>query len=201
MSVRGKIAKWNDEKGFGFIAPSAGGNQVFMHIKALPRGSKRPQVGADVDFEVVKDSQGRLRAENVRLVGTSPSLSPAMKAFMASSICLVFIAALAAQGQVPLAVLWSYLGLSALSLGLYAFDKSAAKRGGQRVPENTLHIFSLLGGWPGAMYAQQLLRHKSSKNSFRVIFWLTVIGNVSALSYLLLPYGSLYLAILRQLGS
>lgn len=91
--------------------------------------------------------------------------------------------------------------MSVLSLGLYALDKSAAKKGGQRTPENTLHIFSLFGGWPGALYAQQFLRHKSRKTSFRVVFWLTIVVNVAALIYLLSPYGSPYLSMLNQIAS
>lgn len=201
MSVRGKIAKWNDEKGFGFIAPSSGGKQVFIHIKALPSGIKRPQVGADVTYELANDAQGRSRAENVRISGGQFSLGPAIKAFIASSIFLAFVATIAALGLIPFAVLWVYLGMSVLSLGLYALDKSAAKKGGQRTPENTLHIFSLFGGWPGALYAQQFLRHKSRKTSFRVVFWLTLVVNVAALIYLLSPYGSPYLSMLNQIAS
>lgn len=197
MSVRGKIAKWNDEKGFGFISPSSGGNPVFVHIKALPRGIKRPQVGADVTYEAVIDAQGRGRAENVNLIGGQFSLGPAVTAFITGGLFLAFVAAIAVHGRLPFFVLWLYLGMSALSLGMYALDKSAAKNGGQRTPENTLHLLSLGGGWPGAMYAQQLLRHKSSKTSFRIIFWLTVIINIAALIYLLSPYGSPYLAKLQ----
>lgn len=193
MSFRGKIAKWNDEKGFGFIAPDSGGNQVFVHIKALPRGVKRPQVGADVTYEAVIDTQGRSRAENVKLIGGQFSLGPAVTAFITGGVFLAFVAAIAVHGRLPFFVLWLYLGMSALSLGMYALDKSAAKKGGQRTPEKTLHLLSLGGGWPGAMYAQQLLRHKSSKTSFRIVFWLTVIINISALIYLLSPYGSPYL--------
>lgn len=201
MSVRGRITKWNDEKGFGFITPSSGGNQVFVHIKALPRGVKRPQVGTEVTYETVNDGQGRTRAESVSFIGGQLSLGPAVKAFIASSLFLVFVATIAAYDRLPFAVLWLYLGMSVLSICLYALDKSAAKKGGQRTPENTLHTLSLFGGWPGAMYAQQLLRHKSSKTSFRVVFWLTMIINVTALIYLLSPYGSPYLGMLKQITS
>lgn len=201
MSVRGRITKWNDQKGFGFITPSSGGNQVFVHIKALPRGVKRPQVGTEVTYETVNDGQGRTRAESVSFIGGQLSLGPAVKAFIASSLFLVFVATIAAYDRLPFAVLWLYLSMSVLSICLYALDKSAAKKGGQRTPENTLHTLSLFGGWPGAMYAQQLLRHKSSKTSFRVVFWLTMIINVTALIYLLSPYGSPYLGMLKQITS
>ncbi len=83
-------------------------------------------------------------------------------------------------------VLWSpppvlalvYLGLSALTFVVYALDKSAAKRGAWRTSESTLHVLAVAGGWPGALLAQQYLRHKSSKSAFRSVFWATVALNV-----------------------
>jgi uncharacterized membrane protein YsdA (DUF1294 family) len=77
-------------------------------------------------------------------------------------------------------VLLAYLGLSILAFLAYAFDKSAAVSGRRRTAEQTLHLFSLAGGWPGALVAQQLLRHKTSKPSFVYAFWFTVLVNVSA---------------------
>lgn len=188
MSIRGKIATWNDEKGFGFIVPNSGGNQIFVHIKDLPRGIKRLQVGAEVVYEEAIDSQGRSRAKNVKPLGMRLAFGPAVTAFVFGSAFLAFVATIAVQGRIPFFVFWLYVGMSILSLGAYYLDKSAAKKGGQRTSENTLHLLALGGGWPGAMYAQQLLRHKSRKVSFRVGFWLTVSINVSALAFLLSPY-------------
>ncbi|WP_258072010.1 DUF1294 domain-containing protein [Xanthomonas arboricola] len=64
---------------------------------------------------------------------------------------------------------------------VYRLDKSAAQRGRQRTPEATLHLIALLGGWPGALLAQALFRHKSSKAAFQLRFWITVVANVAAL--------------------
>jgi uncharacterized membrane protein YsdA (DUF1294 family) len=77
-----------------------------------------------------------------------------------------------------------YLGLSLITFAVYAWDKSSARRGGWRVSEAKLHILSLVGGWPGALCAQQVLRHKSSKQPFRRVFWTTVFINLIALLYL-----------------
>ena len=68
--------------------------------------------------------------------------------------------------------------LSVITLGFYAWDKRQAGRDGWRVPEKRLHALSLLGGWPGAMLGQRLLRHKTIKTRFRAVFWLTVIGHL-----------------------
>jgi uncharacterized membrane protein YsdA (DUF1294 family) len=76
-------------------------------------------------------------------------------------------------------VLLAYLGLSVLAFIVYALDKSAAVSGRWRTPESTMHLISLAGGWPGALIAQQLLRHKTSKQSFVYAFWFAVLINVS----------------------
>ena len=63
-------------------------------------------------------------------------------------------------------------------------------RNARRTPESTLHLFGLLGGWPGALAAQRLFRHKSSKASFQATYWITVVLNCAALAWLLSPYGA-----------
>ncbi|TFC90897.1 MULTISPECIES: DUF1294 domain-containing protein [Cryobacterium] len=73
-----------------------------------------------------------------------------------------------------------YLVLSVACFVVYAVDKSAAVAARWRVPENTLLLLGLAGGWPGAIVAQQVLRHKTKKASFRSAFWGTVALNVAA---------------------
>lgn len=110
-------------------------------------------------------------------------------AFIVAALFLGSVAALVQLAMLPRMVLWLYGGLSALTFLIYVLDKSSAHKGGQRVRENTLHLLALLGGWPGALYAQQLLRHKSRKTSFRIAFWATLLFNVAALGYLLTEHG------------
>lgn len=74
---------------------------------------------------------------------------------------------------------WRWAGayafaVSALTWGVYALDKRRAQVGEWRVPESTLHLLELAGGWPGAWLAQHWLRHKCAKGSFLVVFWLIV---------------------------
>jgi uncharacterized membrane protein YsdA (DUF1294 family) len=69
--------------------------------------------------------------------------------------------------------------MSLLCFLAYAKDKSAARSGGWRTKESTLLMLGLLCGWPGAVLAQQLLRHKSTKTSFQIAFWVTVVLNVA----------------------
>ncbi|MGL5391696.1 MAG: DUF1294 domain-containing protein [Shewanella sp.] len=89
----------------------------------------------------------------------------------------------AAWHLLPVTIASGYLCLSLLTFIAYAIDKSAAKRGRWRTKESTLHLLALMGGWPGAVIAQQLLRHKSAKTSFRVVFYFTLLANLLLLAY------------------
>jgi uncharacterized membrane protein YsdA (DUF1294 family) len=68
------------------------------------------------------------------------------------------------------------LATSVLTYWAYAGDKKRAQEGAWRVSEAQLHLWELLGGWPGAWIAQRRLRHKSSKGSYQLVFWLIVLG-------------------------
>lgn len=91
-----------------------------------------------------------------------------------------------------------YLVLSTVTFIIYWFDKRQAKKAEQRISERTLHIFALIGGWPGAALAQQLLRHKSHKRPFRIIFWFTLMANLALFITLLSPAGKPVLIWLNQ---
>lgn len=82
-----------------------------------------------------------------------------------------------------------YCVASLLTYIVYAIDKNAARKGAWRIPEAQLHLLALIGGWPGAMMAQQIVRHKSKKPSFRFVFWITVVLNGAGTAWLLSPKG------------
>ena len=87
--------------------------------------------------------------------------------------------------KLPLFILGIYLLLSLITFVAYWLDKSAAKKGTRRTPENTLHLLALMGGWPGALLARQTFRHKTLKVLFRYVLWLTVFLNIGAVIGLL----------------
>jgi len=82
-----------------------------------------------------------------------------------------------------------YFLLSIVTFYLYYKDKRAAKEGLWRVSEDTLHIIALLGGWPGAIMGQYIFRHKTQKLRFRVVFYLTLLINLTVFVGLHTPYG------------
>lgn len=75
-----------------------------------------------------------------------------------------------------------YLLMSLVTCAVYAADKSAARKRRHRVPERTLHLLALLGGWPGALLAQRLLRHKTSKPRFLRMTGLAALLNCTVLA-------------------
>ena len=82
-------------------------------------------------------------------------------------------------------IVFLYIVASMAAFVAYGADKSAAQSGRWRTPESTLHVLSLIGGWPGALVAQRVFRHKSRKRSFRAAFYATVALNCIALLSLL----------------
>lgn len=77
-------------------------------------------------------------------------------------------------------VLGIYSLMSLITFGAYYHDKRAARLGRPRTPEATLHILELFGGWPGALIAQRLIRHKSAKVGYQVVFWQIVAVHVAS---------------------
>lgn len=102
---------------------------------------------------------------------------------------LLGLAALLVLPGVALAPLFERIGaewlalpglLGAASFANYAFDKRRAVRRGERTPEAQLLMLDALGGWPGGLAAQHLLRHKNAKTSYQVVFWLIVAAHQGA---------------------
>ena len=194
MRTKGRITSWNDEKGFGFITPIAGGKRIFVHIKAFSNSSRRPDVNQLVSYALSKDKQGRPCAAKATLAGDrlpgkekrkNGSLSTIGAAFF-----LVLVGVSVLTAKIPPLILALYIVGSLITFTMYAVDKSAAKKGAWRTQESTLHLLSLVGGWPGALIAQQKLRHKSKKQSFRSVFWATVFLNCGAFFWLFTPTGA-----------
>lgn len=77
-------------------------------------------------------------------------------------------------------VLIVYALASAIAFATYGFDKRAARRGESRVPESRLHLMELAGGWPGALIAMQVFRHKRRKTRFLAVTLAIALLHVAA---------------------
>lgn len=187
MRFEGNLKSWDDARGFGFIEPMLGGQDIFVHIKSFERPSGRPEIGLPVSFEVELNSDGKKRAKRVQIIRPSRAVmrkrdksaaSWGTATFFAIPLFLVVFVLTALVWRVPAWVAGWYLVVSAACFFAYAIDKSAAIAGRRRISEDILIFMGLVGGWPGAIIAQQVLRHKSIKAEFRSSFWGSVVVNV-----------------------
>jgi uncharacterized membrane protein YsdA (DUF1294 family)/cold shock CspA family protein len=191
MKLQGKVLNWNEDRGFGFVEPNGGGERAFVHIKAFKARSRRPVNGDVIHYELVREKNDRYLAGNIQFAKGAKHSTKTSKDTGAVRYGLVFtmmffiaLSASVLTGRLPALVIGLYLALSSLAFIVYAIDKYAAKNGHRRISERTLHIFSLIGGWPGALYAQTKLRHKSSKAAFKRVYWMTVLLNFGGLYWL-----------------
>jgi uncharacterized membrane protein YsdA (DUF1294 family)/cold shock CspA family protein len=193
MRYQGRITKWKDDEGYGFITPKGGGEQIFVHIKSFPNQLRRPVGNDPVSYNLRHDAKGRAQAENVAFMLAAEGASSRQKhtaAILMPVLFIGFIAASVLLDKLPAYLLLMYLVASTITYLAYAHDKSAAQNHRWRTQESTLHLLSLLGGWPGAFLAQQFLRHKSRKSSFRIVFFSTVALNCIVVVWLMLAEGS-----------
>lgn len=193
MEFEGVLVQWNDERGFGFLEPVQGGQQIFAHIKSF-NTSGRPKLNQRYVFGVETNHQGKKRAFNVRPCqstnkknlnrpnktdGDSPAQWGTATLFVIPLFLVVYVLC-ASLFKVPRYTFAVYVASSFVLFMMYVIDKNAAKSNKRRIPESNLHVIALLSGWPGALIAQQVLRHKSVKAEFRQVFWATVILNLIA---------------------
>lgn len=201
MRHHGRLSQWQDAKGYGFITPTKGGERVFVHMSAFK--GRRPTGGEQLSYELKLDANGRLQAAHARIEGHQRQHSarsqqtwnmPGRRGALHSpswalpAVFFAILVALTGTGQLPTYIPLVYLTLSAVTYVAYGWDKWSAKQNARRTPEKTLLMMGLAGGWPGALLAQQTLRHKSSKQSFQVQFWITVVANCGALLWLVLNH-------------
>ncbi len=189
--MEGRLVRWNDDKGFGFIEVPGRKKDVFLHISALEGMPRRPAEGDRIQFSLQVANDGRLRAIDASIAGLKKKKPGVGKkrvrrqsyqiegrplralAWLVLAFPFVFSAVYLWQTHNPVPLL-VYVVVSMLTFIAYAFDKKKAIEGAWRISEATLHVFELLGGWPGGLIAQYRIRHKGSKSSYQAVFWLIV---------------------------
>ena len=211
MQYSGKVVFWRDDKGFGFVKCDQSQQQLFFHIRDQVAGNARPKPGDVLHFTQGKDKRGRPLASQWRFADdkkassskkATPVCSEPEAISQASQFSLLFrITFLAAVvlalmfGKLLYVLPLLYIEASLMTYWLYKTDKEAAiARHGNRLAEESLQLYALIGGWPGAYIAQQQLAHKRSKVSFRREFGFVILGNALLVSWLLSPWGQAFLA-------
>ncbi len=193
MRAQGKITKWNDLRGFGFVSPLEGGQRVFLHVSAFPTGSRRPTEGEFISYTLGTDERGRLCATQITYV-VSYAKRPGVRTqtrnaeLIAGCVAAAFlgvVALLAIVGRLWWPVACVYIVTSIAAYSAYKHDKEAAQVGARRTNEWTLITLGLIGGWPGALVARHRFRHKTKKVAFRVGYWLSVGLNIAGLAWLI----------------
>jgi len=174
----GRIVKWTDERGFGFILPEEGGDTVFVHISGFLPGGRRPAEGDVVYFEIDRSGR-RTKAVNVRLKAL-PLPDTVVVAYGVAILCLtvLFLYALGfVQLGMPIA---GYLMVSIITFGFYYVDKKRAESKRWRIHGTTLHVLEAVGGWPGALLAMAMLRHLTRKRDHLVMLCAIIVIHLSA---------------------
>jgi uncharacterized membrane protein YsdA (DUF1294 family)/cold shock CspA family protein len=166
------VVEWNYDRGYGFL--QKGTMRVFLHIRDFSRRRKQPQIGDIIRFKMGRDAQGRPCAVKASCHKILSGIS--LRSLFLLALLLVLPAFALKRVAPDPKLLFGYLaGITILTWAAYYHDKKRARSGGWRVPESNLHLLEIIGGWPAAFLAQRCLRHKSSKTSFKVVFWFIVL--------------------------
>lgn len=201
---------WNDERGFGFVRPDAGGEDFFVHISAFRKGlSRRPTSGDHVHYQLAIEVRDKKRIAYAILEGVAicepeteqRGIWPRVRQWsIAIAIRLPILLSCwvlwKTHNPIPL---FLYVFLSTLTILFYGADKKRALRNRWRIPEVYLHILELLGGWPGALLAQADFRHKLTKSSYQKVFW-AIVGLHGLVWALFIPFDFSLTRLLRALG-
>lgn len=105
------------------------------------------------------------------------------------ALVLVLIGAFEMNRGLASGLVVGYVVMSAVTFLAYAADKSAAQAGRFRTQESALHLLEIVGGWPGALIAQRLLRHKTRKQSFQIAYWTCVALNMIGVIFITVNSG------------
>lgn len=164
---KGRLVKWTDERGFGFIRPEEGGGTIFVHISGFLPVARRPQED-DVVFFRVDHSGKRSKAVDVRLKALP--LPDTVTIAYGVGVLWLTVLFLYVFGMVDLwAPIAAYLVMSTITFGFYYVDKKRAEAHRWRIQSTSLHVLEGVGGWPGALVGMAMLRHLTRKRDHLVV--------------------------------
>lgn len=196
MKFKGILTQWKSDRGYGFITPDEGGADIFIHITAFKNRSHNPKIGDTLIYQIDNSRDKKPKAVSVSYYTESISKAKKQKtsggnlviSTLLSISCLTTIAMLGYMRLISPTIVIAYLFSSTLAFFMYWWDKTSAKNGRWRTQESSLLFWGLIGGWPGALIAQQLFRHKTSKLEFQISFWISVLINCAGLWWISISY-------------
>ncbi len=179
---KGILTTWNNDKGYGFITPIGETKEIFIHISEY---QGHPLLNDQLSFTLSKDKSGRDCAINA-IKFHKAKLTPTKKDTNTVGILSIFSITIfylilfyfTKESSIQIYIIPYYIMISIFTFFIYSKDKDYAEAGSWRISEKTLHLLSILGGWSGALIAQDKLQHKSSKFSFKIVFFLTILLNL-----------------------
>ena len=175
--MKGIISQWHDNKGYGFIKPDhSPQQQYFFHVSDVDGSRHAIALNAQVSFELDASNE-KVAAKNVRLINSTLAVRAFYQMAIYGGLPLL---ALSSWYWIEPLIFGGYLLMSLLTFIAYWFDKSKAESGLWRTPEYKLHLMELLGGWPGALAAQRVFRHKIRKISYQLMLWLIISVHLGA---------------------
>jgi uncharacterized membrane protein YsdA (DUF1294 family)/cold shock CspA family protein len=192
----GIIKSWEVDEGVGLIQPSGGGKDIVIQFSDLKNSHYQPKQGDTICFKVIAEEDGKIKAYDAFIYAPEKSqLQPRNKPVIKKKLhkskpkgnqfwafCKYFIASLPFIFSVDLIIqkmiilpFFVYAIMSLLTFFVYAIDETKAHKRKWRTPDNIFHWLAFLGGWPGALITQHVIRHKNRERSFQLILWLIVI--------------------------
>jgi uncharacterized membrane protein YsdA (DUF1294 family)/cold shock CspA family protein len=181
-----RIVEWNADLGYGYVEHN--NELVILHVRDFTERRDRPEVGDRISFSLGSDVQGRTCAKNARQLDGGGRIKAGQSVLLAVLLVAPLLAIGRNSSSLDLRYILGYLVfILTLTYGLYWIDKRRARAGASnRIPESAMHLAELVGGWPAAYIAQRWLRHKSTKLSYQILFWLIVaLHQYAAIDYLL----------------
>ena len=169
----GRIVEWDRAKGWGWVESQ--GQRIFLHRREFSERHKQPAVGDRIQFTAGTDLNGRLCVKTAVLVNDGGRFSVLNLIFLFGFLILPGLVLIRLPFTPCLLTCGFAIVAAAITYFLYAHDKKQARNKEWRVSEGILHFCELAGGWPGAFVAQRRLRHKCSKMSYQIFFWLIVL--------------------------
>lgn len=200
--IRGRLVKWNDARGFGFIEVPDLTRQVYLHIKAMRQDTPRPESGNELEFTLGVGRNGGPAAQDAVLADLPGHREVSLRVIGAGALIVVLQTAVV-SGRLPFIIEVVYALMGLLSFSLYRSDKLAAAARRWRTREVCLVISDLAFGIIGGLLAQHLYSHKTGKPDFIIVTGLTAALHLALITAIVggmltwTSFGEVLMALMR----